>query len=660
MNLKITYNWLLEYLETDADPYEIQKYLSLCGPSVERVEKIGDDFTLDIEVTSNRVDAASVFGIAQECQAILPRFGKKAILKQNPLEDLKFENLDANGNKHIDIEIKNPKLASRIATIVLSDLELSESNQIIKTRLEMCDQRSINNIVDVSNYIRLSLGQPCHIFDYDLIKDQKMIIEESKLGENVETLDGKKIKLPGGDIIIRDGSGKIIDLAAIMGAMSSSVNDKTKNILLFVPVFDSQKVRRTSMTTGQRSDSVTYFEKGLDETRVEPALVYAIELLQKYAKAKIGSKVYDIYPKPVEEKIVNVKTADIDRLIGVEIPQSEIVTILSNLGFEIYEVRDSLTVKIPSYRTKDVDNRDDIVEEVARIYGYHNIPSILQPINKYLKQPEEFEKLFIIQDRIKKFLKHIGLHENMNYSMISEAQIKNLDLDTKNHLALKNTISEDIKYLRRTLLPSLIKNIKDNIGKKSELKFFEIAKIYLPKNGELPQETYELGVATNNDFFDLKGIIESLFSELNLSNYEMRLGKNKFFADNSQLEIFLNAKKIGSFGELKGEYQLKFGLKNSIYLAEIDLQALIENFKFVPTYKPISRFAVIKLDSTMKGHNFSEIRKVFETSPLLLSLSYKTAFKNNITVSVEFSSSEKNITEKEAQAELSRILKKLT
>ena len=305
MNIKITHNWLLEYLETDATPQEIQKYLSLSGPSVESVTKVGNDYVYDIEVTSNRIDMASVFGIAQETQAILPQFGKKAKLLFNPLNSYRFPVILASPVKSgtrpeslLKIKISDKKLCSRFTAIILDNIKISPSPEFISKRLQLCGIKSINNVVDISNYLMLSLGQPVHVFDYDKIGKATMILRESKKGEKITTLDKKEIILPGGDIVIEDGGGKIIDLCGIMGGLNSAVNEKTKKIILFVQTYNPQKIRRTSMLSGQRTVAATYFEKGLDEERVEPTTIYGVELLEKYAGAKMASQIYDIYPNP--------------------------------------------------------------------------------------------------------------------------------------------------------------------------------------------------------------------------------------------------------------------------------------------------------------------------------------------------------------------------
>ncbi|MEK9169758.1 MAG: phenylalanine--tRNA ligase beta subunit-related protein, partial [Patescibacteria group bacterium] len=452
MNIKITYNWLLEYLDTDATPYELQKYLSLCGPSIESVDPTSprlrgaSDYVFDIEITSNRIDTASVIGIAQEAVAILPMFGKKATFKINPIKEYNFKKYYLThdrdiDNKKINIEIKNKKLCPRFTAVVVENISIFESPNFIKERLIACGIKSINNVVDVSNYLMLALGQPVHVFDYDQIKGATMIMRESKKGEKIITLDEKEVTLPGGDIVMEDGSGRLIDLCGIMGGLNSAITEKTKNVVLFVQTYDKTRIRKTTMTTGVRTVAATFFEKGLDPERVEPTLVYGVELLEKHAHGEVGLKIYDIYPKRLSEKIINVKYELIDKLIGVKIDRKIINNILTNLGFGLSDAPkqgltlregQTLQITVPSFRANDINIPEDIIEEVARVYGYQNIPSVLQPI-VYVDQPKEMEDIFIFQNRIKIFLKHLGLNEVINYSMVSKSMIVDGGLKVEDH-----------------------------------------------------------------------------------------------------------------------------------------------------------------------------------------------------------------------------------
>ena len=633
MNIKITYNWLLDYLDTDATPDEMQKYLSLSGPSIERVQKVEDDYVFDVEITSNRIDTASVIGIAQEAQAILPMFGKVAKLKKNPLAECKFKNIvGANFNSPdkraiqespLQVKIIDPNLVSRFTAIIFDQIVIKESPNFIKERLTSVGIKVINNVVDISNYLMITLGQPIHMFDYDKIKDKLMIVRESKKGEKLITLDEKEITLPGGDVVIEDGSGNLIDLCGIMGGLNSAITPETKRVLLFVQTYNKSKIRKTTMITGQRTIAATFFEKGLDEERVEATTVTAVQLIEKYCAGKIASKRQDIFPTPYKGKIIKIKKDKFEKLIGVKIELKIVKQILSNLGFLVKEKNDKFFVTIPSHRKYDVVIEEDLIEEVARIYGYHNIPSVLQPI-VYVDQPKEMEDIFIFQNKIKLLLKHLGLNEVINYSMVSENQLVDFELDPKIHLRLSNTLSKDIEYLRTCLTVSLYKNIIDNTGKKDILRLFEIGKTYQQQTGELPKEIYKIGIATNTDYFDLKGIIEAIYKELNINELDVP-------------EIVK---------------------KNDVFMVEIDFKKLVESYRPIPKYQPINPYAVIKLDKTFEIQpqtTYAVVRQKAFQSKLLQKIEVVTLYKNKLTLRFYYSSPERNITEEEAKTELYKV-----
>ena len=622
MNIKITYHWILEFLETDANPDDIQKYLSLCGPSIERVMKLDNDYVFDIEIISNRIDTASVIGIAQEAQAILPQFGKKAKIKNNPLETLTFNQLEKKGDLPVKVEIKSADLCSRFSAIVIDNVKIQPSPLFIQKRLEAAGIKVINNVVDISNYLMLTFGQPVHTFDYDQIKKGQMIMRESKKGERIITLDENEITLPGGDIVIEDGEGRLIDLCGVMGGLNSAITAKTRRVLLFVQTYNKEKIRRTVMTTGVRTQAATYFEKGLDEERVEPTLVYGCQLLEKFAKGSVSSPVIDIFPHPYKKKIIRTTYDFFTQKIGIKIAKGVINKILSNLGFQVKEQNGVIEVKVPSYRKYDINIPEDLVEEVARIYGYNNLPNNFSPPALVI-QSKDSEQLFTITDKIKYFLKHLGLCEVINYSMISESLIKEWQLDVKDYLRLTNTISKEIEYMRRSLLPSLYKNIKDNTGRKENLRLFEIAKVYYPKKDDLPDEVYHLGIAVNTDYFDIKGIIEALLKELNINHLDFKIIE-----------------------------------KDGIYLNEISLSALIKNHRQLPVYQPINPYAIIKLDKTFElSYNlkYADIEKKTKSLKWLKKIEIVSLFYNKVTVRFYFQSDKKNITEEEAKKELEKI-----
>jgi phenylalanyl-tRNA synthetase beta chain len=666
MNIKITYNWLLEYLDTKAKPDEIARCLSLCGPSFESTKKIDDDYLYEIEITANRVDSASVFGIAQEAAAILPMFLIPAKIKQNPrlsyhFSDLKPQFDAVSSPLTLDIKIASENLCSRFTAVVMDNVKIQPSPEFIQKRLNAVGIKVINNVVDISNYLMVALGQPVHIFDYDQIKKGLMLMRQSKKDEVIVTLDGIKATLPGGDIVIEDGDGQLIDLCGIMGGLNSSVTEKTQRIVLFVQTYNKQKIRRTTMTTGVRTIAATYFEKGLDEEQVEPTLIYGVSQLEKYASAKIASKLYDIYPHPYQKKSVTVDYPFFEKIIGKKLPEDMIDQILLNLGFKLIKKDQStIEVVVPSWRKYDISIPEDIVEEVARIYGYHQLEAKIQPPALVEGDPLN-DKVIGFINQLKKLLKHLGLIEVMNYSMISKEQITDERGNESDYLRLSNSIWEEIVYMRRSLLPSLLKNMVDNDGKKEIIKIFEIAKVYLKKEKEIPDEIYRLAIAVNTDFYNLKGVVEAIFTEFNLEKFYLQKKENLsgIYETNRSVSIIYQDQVIGSIGELRPELKGKYLLSKSIYLAEIDLTILAQTTKKLAKYQPINPYAVIKLDlniflsDKLTYQEFEE--KAFKSSSLLQKIELIDLFKNKATVRLYFSAIDRNLTEEEAKKELEKI-----
>lgn len=650
MNIKITYNWLLEFLDTNASPFDIQQCLSLCGPSIERVNKIGDDYVFDVEVTSNRIDTASVYGIARDAVAILPRFGFRASLKKQK------QPVVSKPTSKLDLTISDPgKLCKRIIGVVMANVKVGPSPDFLKDRLEKSGMRSLYNLIDITNYLMLELGQPLHVFDYDRICTAKLIFRKANKGEFLITLDGKKCELVESDVVVDDGTGRIIDLPGIMGTENSVVHKDTKRIVVFTESSNPTNVRKTSMRLNLRTLAATINEKNPDPEQSMSTIQKAVEFYKKYASADESGSIVDIYP--IKQKIhkIQLRINFLNERLGIKLLKDEIIQILTSLGFKLMKSHSPqfLNVLVPTFRYPDVSIPEDIVEEVARIYGYHNFPNNLPSI-PYVKQPKEMEDLFIFQNRIKVFLKHTGLNEVLNYSMISKELIEELGLKLKDHLSLSNALSEEIRYLRRSLTPSLIKNMKENKGRRDSLRLFELAKVYLPRENDLPEEQYKLGIAVTGTYFDMKGIVEMLLDELNISNYEVKKSAVPFLSGKLQSEITVEGKKLGYMGEMKN---------NSIAIAELDFALLVSHSKVIPSYVKINPYSIIKLDLTVRqteSLSFQEIKNTaFTSSQLLTKTEFISAYQNNVSIRFYFNSPLRNITENEAKLELSKIVKNL-
>lgn len=657
MNIKITYNWLREYLDTDADAYELQKYLSLCGASIEHVIPVADDWALDIEITSNRIDMASVWGIAQEAAAILPRFGKKAKLLSNPLSKTTSSITHSSQTLPLTLTIQDAQLATCARAVVLDSITIQPSPELIQKRLTACDIRPINNVVDITNYVMLSLGQPTHVFDYDKISQASMLMRESRAGENVTTLDGKSYTLPGADIVIEDGSGTIIDLCGIMGGKNSAVDEHTKRVVFFAQTYNKRLIRTTSMKTSARSIAASYFEKGLDEARVEPACALALDLLAVNAHATFAGESV-VEPQTDTPLVLTVSRTFIVGRIGHELSLDECLGILTSLGMEVTTTaNEQLIITVPSWRKYDIESAVDIVEEVARIYGYHNLANILPPPAR-VEQPKDILQLLNTQTRISTLLKHLGYHESVNYSMISKEMIEWLQLAPEHHLELEDTMSQEWKYMRISLLPSMIGLMKQNYAPGRPLQFFEIAKVYYPQKNDLPQEVYKVALAGNDSFEQLKGDIESICHELNIRDVHYQLSDVDFFAPRVQVNVRSGQTIIGTVGRLMKKNAGRAGLKENVYLASLDLKALIDNSHTIANYRPYHNFALIRADVTLEraGQSYADmVAQIKKAATCIDQIEYITSYKDTITLRFTCSLSTHNITEEDVQKEIAHI-----
>lgn len=572
MNIQILDSWLREHLETNAKPADIARCMSLCGPSFEKTEKVTvngkTDYLYDIEVTTNRVDSMCVMGIAREALVILPEFGFKAKLK-----NVDYYKGSGSSDKY-KIEINDAHdLTHRIMAVVLEVEELGTSPKWMQERITHSGMRPLNAAVDITNYVMLETGHPSHVFDYDLVQP-KMSFREAKKGEKIVSLDNKEYTLSGGDIVITDSSGKIIDLPGIIGTKNSVVNKSTKRILFFLDNNNAIKIRKSSMTTGIRTMAATLNEKGVDPELSKLALERGVELMQKILNAKVSSKIYDIYPKAYKPKTVKVEHDFIESRLGIEIKDSQINRILTSLGMIIKKAdKNTYVATIPSFRSNDISIPEDIVEEIARIYGYHNIPSILMTGSIPDPLPDS---TFGFEYKIKTILKGLTAHEVMTYSMVAKDQTE------RGSLKIKNPLGADGAYMRISLMPSLIAAARSNESSKN-YHLFEMANVYIPKKNDLPDEILTLSGIFSKDtsYRDAKGIVEFLLNELGIK-WEEKPGNSRKYRANHHLNIFSHKTKIGDFGVTKdGWIYYEFGI-NELYKVHSD----VKKYKAISKYPP--------------------------------------------------------------------------
>lgn len=669
MNIKVPVSWLREYLKTDVAAKTLASRMSLSGPSVERVGKIGDDLVFDIEVTSNRVDAYSIFGIAREAHAILKYNRSKSELVKpkglnTPLEP------DTKDKVKLDVLIKNPTLCNRYTAIVIDDVKVGPSPAFIKNHLTKAGIRPINNIVDISNYIMLELGQPMHTYDFDKIKGNKMIMRESTDGEKVKTLDGKIRKLPKGTIVFEDGVGRLIDLCGIMGGESTGITTRTKRVLLYVQSYDPVRIRKTTQALSFRTEAASIFEKGVDIEAIPEALARSVYLVKKLTKAKIVSELIDITNHKPQRKPIELNLERLNQFMGIPLDTKTAVSILESLGFQTKSSQNSISATPPSWRTADIESDEDLIEEIARIYGYHNLPSIIPtgPI------PQSEESILPKIIELKKTLKYLGLTEIISYSIISKSFLTLSQTKEEDSVELANPLTEEWQFMRPTLLVSLADVIAKNQNLKNNRKLFEVAKTYIKKEKNLPRQDLFLSVVLqNNDFESIKGVVESIFDFLQREiKFEKPEEENSLFAKEQSAILKSSGQEVGTLGVLNSNVPDGLNIEGSIAAVEINLTTVYSLPAVANTYRPIPKYPPVIEDISIIVNKQTQYATVVESlkkagSPLLKNIEMLDMFegeqigkdKKSITFRLMYQSQTKTPTQLEVEQARGKIVSTL-
>lgn len=645
MNLLIPDIWLRDFLKTKATPKEIAGCLSLCGPSVEKISGKGNDLVYSVEVTTNRIDSACIYGIAREAAAILPMFKIRAAL--TPVK-ISAKPSFATTVDYLAAEVDR-NLCPRFAAVLIQNVKIQPSPQWVQKRLSLSGIRPINNIVDISNFIMLEVGQPTHTFDYDKIKGQQMTLRESVKGEKITTLDSKSFVLPGGDIVIEDGSGTLIDLAGVMGGLNSAIDETTKNVLFFVQTYSPVNIRRTSMTLAQRTQAAVLFEKGLDPENVALAMGRGIDLFASLADGKAQKSILDIYPNPVKTKKITVDLPFVEKRLGIAIPKPVIRKILTSLGFKIQGVGKNLRISVPSFRAKDINIKEDIVEEIARMYGYQNLPSAL--MTGQIPDPLP-GTTFDFEQKIKNLLRGFGSEEIYTSSLVSQEQAGT------GALKLQNPLGKESEYLRTSLIPSLVWAAGENSGEKDTFALFEMANVYLPRKAELPEERLMVGeIFVNTDFREAKGTTEALLTQLHIKADLVTQDGQGFLAGH-RLSIKIGNEEIGQFGVLED---------NNLIYAELEVLKLKRASREFLPYRPSAEFPAQIEDITLTfppktrlGEVISSIsnREAGYSFQFPISkVELKDIYKDSYTFRIWYQDPKKTLTDAEVAAIRNKILK---
>lgn len=619
MNILIPHSWLLEHLETAAKPEQIQEFLSLSGPSVERINDQNGEAVYDIEITTNRVDSMSVRGVAREAAAILPQFGIAAKLKPVDLPEVP----KASSPLPLPTILENDELNNRTICVVLRSVNRAETPKWMADRLEQIEMNVHDATIDITNYITHELGYPCHAFDYDKLVStgNEIRIVEASPEETFTTLDGESFTTVGGEVVFKNGEGIIIDLPSIKGTKNTSIDESTKNVLLLMESIDANKVRFASMTHAIRTTAAQLMEKNVDPNLATNVMKMGVKLYQEICQAEVASEVYDHFPNQKSPQQIKITAEKLAEYLGFNLPLSEAATMLEKLECKTELSNNVLTVFPPSFRP-DIVIPADVIEEIARLYGYHNISSVLMPTAIPLKKPSDTN--FHLENTIKEFLATIGWQEMYTYSMVSETEAVASGISLEEHLKIANPLTEDKVYLRRSLIPSL-KTAIDNNPEKSPVSVFEIANTYLPQDQALPKEILTLAMISTREYRAVRGDLEALFVKLHINDYNIIPTEA-----NDQVGII----QAGKLKETLGQISIK---NNQVHI-ELIMTLLVKLSSSHPTYKALPKNAALIEDLTFtldqKTRVGLMIQALSKADPMIESVHLKTIYNRNFTFTI--------------------------
>ncbi len=625
------------------------------------------DYILDISVTPNRPDCLSHIGVAREVGAII---GKPI---QKP--EVQLSEMDQPAADYIKIRIDTPEGCPRYAARVIRNIRVGESPAWLVQRLEAVGMRSINNVVDVTNYVMMETGHPLHAFDYDLIRGGQIIVRESVEGEKFTTLDDKEHTLKAGTVLICDAE-RPVAIGGIMGGLNSEVNQNTVNILLESAYFKPESIQRSARYLDIHSEASQRFERGADPNGVLYALDRAAQLIAELAGGEVLKGAVDEYPRKIEPKRIPLKTEQINRLLGTNLSAKEMSEILERIELRVEDGE----VVVPTFRP-DLERVADLAEEVARLYGLDNIPAKEQTVIQYRIPRNELD---FFADRLREILTGMGIQEVITNSMINREVWEKLT--GKPIYPILNPISRDMDGMRNSLLPSLAQVIQHNRNRQiKDLRIFEINRTFHPGSSlnEQPKEVLRLAIAITGkrdgnvwysthqdvDVYDIKGIMEALLDKISLDNYRFIYYSDSVL-ESPALQIVAGNEELGMLGELNHEIASFYEIDDSVFVAELNVSNLLENRRTDKKYQPIPRFPYIDRDLALVVDQELEAGKLIELirqkgGKLLSRVEIFDIYrgkqippdKKSVALRLIFQSPERTLKEEEVNRTMTKIIK---
>lgn len=559
------------------------------GAEVKEVLGI-EDVIFDINITANRPDCQSILGIAREVAAVLKKPLKMPNLTYKTNSNLKTTD-------KIKIENKAVDLCPRYIGQYVSDIKIGPSPKWMTKRLASVGIRSINNVVDITNFVLTEIGQPMHAFDYNNIDNKTIIIRRANDGEKIITLDRKEFELSSKNLVICD-KDKPIALAGVMGGLNSEIQPDTTEIVFEAAKFARDNIRKTSRSLGQRSDSSARYEKGIDAYTAEIAMNRALNLIDTLGVGDIACDRYDLPGGELQPKVIETTFDKVNGVLGITVPSEKIVEILESLEFKCKVNGNDLVVTAPLYR-EDVESYQDIAEEVIREYGYDNITPTLLKTAAITSGGLNDEQKDV--ENLKNLLNSCGYNEIITYSFVSEKQFDLFGLNKTNVVKIINPLGEDLGVMRVSLVPSMVDTIAKNLNRKNEsAMFFEFASVYFKTEEELPLQPKRLCLGAygdEQDFFTVKGVVESILDTFS-SGRSVKYARSKvsYLHPTVSADIAVDGEVIGYFGALHPEIAEKCGVSKKVFVGEIDYEKLKTTFNKNVYYKAISKYPTVERD----------------------------------------------------------------
>ncbi|CCY68584.1 phenylalanine--tRNA ligase subunit beta [Eubacterium sp. CAG:161] len=634
------------------------------------VEVLGlHDTVFEYEITSNRVDCYSVMGIAREAAATF----KKPFVAPKTAPVGK----DGDVNDYISVEIKDRDLCKRYCAKVVKNVKIAPSPEWMQRRLAKMGIRPINNLVDITNYVMEEFGQPMHAYDLSTIAGNKIVVRRANDGETFETLDGQERKLDSEMLMICDGE-KPVGLAGIMGGENSKINDDVKDMLFEAACFDGTNIRLSSKRVGLRTDASGKFEKGLDPNNAEDAINRACELIEELGAGEVVAGMVDVYPEKKEEHTIKFDPDYVNKLIGFNLTEEQMVSYFPALELK-YDAA-TKTITVPTFR-QDLIGMCDIAEEVARFYGYANIPTAL-PSGEATAGKLSYK--LRIDEIARRVALYCGFSQGMSYSFESpkvyDKLLLPMDSDMRKSIVISNPLGEDFSVMRTSSLGGMLTSLATNYNRRNkDVRLFEMGNIYLPKAlplTELPDERmqFTLGFYGDGDFFTMKGVVEEFLEQVGMKDrvhYDADAGKS-FLHPGRQANIVYDGNVIGYLGEVHPTVCENYDMKTRAYIAVIDMPYVYEMSSFDKKYEGIAKFPAVTRDISMvvpKNILVGQIEEVIEKSGGKNLESYslfdiyegdqiEEGFKS-VAYSIVFRAKDRTLEENDVSSAMKKILKGL-